>query len=121
MRAWAPGVAQMRAIDASSLPASVRHSRSDAVVERTSFRAIAACAGPFATYAKAIEKVNDDKRGNRVALLEGIEHMSFLYGDDIDVSTPVGDGELVLGDATLAGGAFGESRPVLTVFQPPTE
>ncbi len=54
-------------------------------------------------------------------LLEGIEHMSFLYGDDIDVSTPVGDGELVLGDATLAGGACGESRPVLTVFQPPTE
>lgn len=54
-------------------------------------------------------------------LLEGIEHMSFLYGDDIDVSTPVGGGELVLGDATLAGGSCAETRPVLTVYQPPRE
>ncbi len=69
VRAWAPGVAQMRAIDASSLPASVRQSRTEAVVERTSFRAIAACAAPFATYAKAIEKINDAKRTNRAALL----------------------------------------------------
>lgn len=53
-------------------------------------------------------------------LLEGIEHMSFLYGDDIDVSTPVADGAAVLGAATLPGSGCAESRPVLTAYKPPT-
>lgn len=51
-------------------------------------------------------------------LLEGIEHASFLYGDDIDLTAPTGTGEQILGSASLPNGRCRSWRPVVSAFAP---
>jgi hypothetical protein len=72
------------------------------------------------------ERVNNLRSGRyRVTLeagehpiLSGLEGLSFLYGDDIDTATPVGDGEEVLAWATVEGVTDCESKPVIVGFTP---
>jgi hypothetical protein len=56
--------------------------------------------------------------GNEHPLLDGIEDTTFLYGDDIDQSTPSNTGEVVLGNATFSANGCTATRPVVSAFAP---
>lgn len=56
--------------------------------------------------------------GSGHPLLEGIENATFMYGDDIDMSVPIGQGEQILGLANLPGGRCRNERPVISAFAP---
>jgi hypothetical protein len=72
------------------------------------------------------ERINNLRSGRyRVTLeaeerpiLPGLEGLSFLYGDDIDTATPVGEGEQMLAWATVEGVADCEPKPVIVGFTP---
>lgn len=54
----------------------------------------------------------------RHAAIEGLEGQSFLYGDDIDSTTPIDERTEVLAWATTQGVAGCALKPVITVFDP---
>ncbi|MGE0868476.1 MAG: VWA domain-containing protein [Kofleriaceae bacterium] len=56
--------------------------------------------------------------GSGHPLVEGLEGVSFEYGNDIDDNVPSGAGEVVLGSATFASGECSTTRPVLSAFDP---
>ena len=53
-------------------------------------------------------------------VIEGLHGQSFTYGDDIDRSVPLGQGEEVLAWATLDGddGSCADRSPVVITFGP---
>lgn len=51
-------------------------------------------------------------------ILNGIDGTTFMYGDDIDFTRPLGNGEMVLARANLGYNACREDRPVLVGWDP---
>ncbi len=56
--------------------------------------------------------------GSDHPVLAGLEGTTFLYTDDIDVTTPANVGEQVLATANLPGGSECPSHPAIVVFDP---
>jgi hypothetical protein len=51
-------------------------------------------------------------------IIAGVEGASFLYGDDIDTTTPVMDATEVLAWASVDGRNGCRPKPVITAFSP---
>ncbi len=71
-------------------------------------------------------RIDDNQAGQYVVtfgeqdhpVLNGLGGSSFLYGNDIDLSYPRGEGEVVLATATVSGDSACPERSVIVGYDP---